>query len=131
MTRFINQLLSTGYLLFAIISLMGIAQAATPIDFGETLSESIDSFIEIDNYTFSVNPNDVILIRINKVSGSFSPEIKLFAPNGTILENKYVSSFEINRTLFERRDQFVAVTLRYLAEHDTKLSNSPAFIAGC
>jgi len=107
-------ILITGLLVLNIISLIGIGQAAIPVDFGETISGSIDSFTEIDNYTFLVNSNDVVLIRITKASGSFSPELKLFAPNGTMIENKYGSSFEIYRALLDSGEYNIQIS-----DHDS------------
>ena len=108
MTRFINQLLSAGYLFFAIISLIGIAQASTPVDFGENNTASIDTEAEMDTYTFSASSGDVILIRMQS-SWSYGPMIKLYAPNGTLISyttgyttyatGYYSSISEITQTL--------------------------------
>jgi len=60
----------------------------TPINFGQTLSASIDMAAEMDTYTFSANTNDTVLIRMTKTSGTLWPGIRLFAPDGTELDQQ-------------------------------------------
>jgi len=71
--------------ILALILLLGGASATTfSIEFGETKSEYINSTAEMDTFTFSANAGDRILIRMDSgwVNG---PEIRLFAPNGTLI----------------------------------------------
>ncbi len=55
--------------LILIIMLTSVTSSATPIDFGQTLSGSIDAAAEMDSYTFSANANDNIVIRVSRTSG--------------------------------------------------------------
>jgi len=66
-----------------------------PIDFGETLSGSIDAAAEMDTYTFTADADDTVLIRMVEASGSLYPEIRLIAPDATILETDYGSPADI------------------------------------
>jgi len=59
------------------------SEDAVPIEFGETLSGSIDVAGETDAYVFSANASDVVLVR---VVGLLYPEIRLYSPNGTKLK---------------------------------------------
>ena len=65
MTRFINQLLSAGYLLFAIISIIGIAQAAT----------------------FTVCPSGCDYLTIQKAINETGPGNIIEVHSGTYFEN--------------------------------------------
>lgn len=64
-----------------------IAQAST-IEFGETVSGSIDSPRETDTYTFTANSGDTILIGMSRVSGDLWPRIRLYDPTGELLHDK-------------------------------------------
>jgi len=55
---------------------------ATPINFGDTISGSIDAAAEIDTYTLSATTDDTILISMNSSWGSLDPEVRLFTPDG-------------------------------------------------
>jgi hypothetical protein len=68
------------------------------IEFGETVYGSIDNPAEQDEYTFSGNVGDVILIRMNDTpSTGFGSEIHLYRPGGTLL----CSDFDVNGYLAE------------------------------
>jgi len=86
-------LLALGVLITAIVSVIGVAQAVTPLEleYGETISGSINSSTEIDTYTFSADSNDTITIRIDGPSShsDLNTEIKLYAPNGTLLTSQW------------------------------------------
>jgi len=59
---------------------------ATPLGFGENKSASIDTKAEMDTYTFSASSEDIVLIRMQS-SWYDGPEIKLYAPNGTLISH--------------------------------------------
>ena len=77
--------------------------STTPITFGQTISGSIDPSTEIDFYTFSANAGDTVIIRLDRTSGSLYPEVRLYAPNGSLLDSQwsYGSSIDIQHTLPE------------------------------
>ena len=59
------------------------------IGFGETISASLDYFLEMDIYTFTADVNDIVLIRMSRASGSLGPQIQLYAADGTELAKAY------------------------------------------
>ena len=66
---------------------------ATTIEFGTTISDSIDFSGEIDSYTFSANIDETILVRMSRASVStLDPEIRLYGPNGNELIKNFVTS---------------------------------------
>ncbi|MBC2706571.1 MAG: hypothetical protein HF977_02425, partial [ANME-2 cluster archaeon] len=95
-------LLALGVIITAIVSIIGVAQAETPIKYGETISGSIDPSTEIDTYTFSADSNDTVIIRVDgpQYSSNLNPEIRLYAPNGTLLTSQWsYDNFEMLHTL--------------------------------
>ncbi|MCD4811280.1 PKD domain-containing protein [bacterium] len=84
-------LLVLGVIIIAIVSVIGVAQAETPIEYGETISGSINYSTEIDTYTFSADSNDTVTIRIDGPSSrsALNTEIRLYAPNGTLLTSQW------------------------------------------
>ncbi len=61
-----------------------------PIQFGETITDSIDFVGDIGNYTFSANAGDTVLIRISELSGiNFDPEVRLYSPSGIELSSAW------------------------------------------
>ncbi len=54
-----------------------------PLDFGTTHSDSIDTPVDTDTYTFDAEMNDRILARIASTSSVFSPRMYLYDPDGT------------------------------------------------
>ena len=58
---------------------------ATPINCGQAITGSIDSVAEMDIHTFTVSANDGVTIRVRKTSGTFTPNIELYGPNGNYL----------------------------------------------
>jgi len=77
-------------------------QSSTHINFGEMVSGSIDYSTEIDTYTFSAYASDTVVIRIDGPSGSYNlnPEIRLYAPNGTLLMSQWnYNNLEMLHTL--------------------------------
>jgi len=59
---------------------------STPIAFGERKNATINSTLEVDPYTFSGSSGDSVLIRSS--SFDIDPEIRLIAPNGTLISQK-------------------------------------------
>ncbi|MBC2698794.1 MAG: PKD domain-containing protein [ANME-2 cluster archaeon] len=95
-------LLALGVIITAIVSIIGVAQAETPIKYGETISGSIDPSTEIDTYTFSADSNDTVIIRVDgpQYSSNLNPEIRLYAPNGPLLTSQWsYDNFEMLHTL--------------------------------
>jgi hypothetical protein len=64
-----------------------IAQVST-INFGETISGSINTSGEIDTYTFSANTGDMILVGMSRVSGDLWQRIRLYDPDGNLLRDE-------------------------------------------
>ena len=78
------------------------AQSSTHINFGETISGSIDPSSEVDTYTFSAHASDTVVIRIDGPSAhnDLNPKIRLYAPNGTLLTSQWsYNNLEILHTL--------------------------------
>jgi putative nucleotidyltransferase with HDIG domain len=76
--------------------------AATPINFGEVISASIASVGESDNYTFSGDVNDTVLVRLEDTGGetSFYAKMGLYAPDGSLVASQYsTGSYEVQQTL--------------------------------
>ena len=70
---------------------------ATSISFGEKYFGAIGFLGGADTYTFLANSGDVILIRMNKVSGApFGSDFKIYSPSGTEL---IAGSIEASYTL--------------------------------
>lgn len=63
-------------------------QQTTPINFGSTTSGFINQPGEIDSYTFTANGGDLILIGLSRVSGDLWPKVRLYSPEGTLLQEK-------------------------------------------
>ncbi|MBN2099421.1 MAG: hypothetical protein JW753_07480 [Dehalococcoidia bacterium] len=73
---------------------------ATPFTFGQTVTTSIALYGEMDSYTFTANAGDDVLVRIGEPAGSIYPEIRLYGPDGTLLQTVYSSSLaEISQSL--------------------------------
>ncbi len=68
--------------------------SATSINFGQTLSGSIEVAAEMDSYTFSANANDNIILRVSRTSGDMWAGVRLYGPDGAKLkeENPWSSS---------------------------------------
>ena len=60
--------------------------SATPISFGQTLSNNINAAAQMDAYTFSASANDNVVFRVSKTSGTLYPGIRLYGPDGTNLK---------------------------------------------
>jgi len=73
---------------------------ATPLGFGETIAETIDNFAEMDTYTIQGEAGDHIFIQIASIW--YGSEIRVYAPNGTLLETKLGSSCVIATPLPEK-----------------------------
>ena len=66
-------------------------EGATQIDFGQTLTASIQSVHEMDTYTFDALAGDVVLIRMNPDPG-LDPEIRIYGPDGSYLHGAATTS---------------------------------------
>ncbi|MBN1138580.1 MAG: hypothetical protein JXM73_18465, partial [Anaerolineae bacterium] len=55
---------------------------SVPIAFGQTLPGSILTGAEMDTYTFTVSPDDKVLVRMSKSSGTMWPEVRVYGPDG-------------------------------------------------
>ncbi|MFX1501934.1 MAG: hypothetical protein ACFFDH_13300, partial [Promethearchaeota archaeon] len=68
------------------VQLVNRPKNATSLSFGENYFGSIESLGGADTYTFIANSGDVILIRMNRVSGApFGSDFKIYSPSGTEL----------------------------------------------
>jgi hypothetical protein len=70
----------------------------TPINCGEAVSGSISPAGEQDSYTFDASANDVITIRVRKISGSLIAYLELYNPSGGLITS---AAGQIDRTLTE------------------------------
>ena len=91
---------------------------AIPANCGQAVSGSITGAGQMAAYTFTGSAGDGITIRILKTSGTLSPYIELYNPNGTIVGTP---TNKINATLTVTggytilvRDQFYLNTGNYL-----------------
>jgi hypothetical protein len=81
-----------------------------PINFGTVTSGSINQPGEIDSYTFSANSGDLILIGATRTSGDLWPRIRLFSPEGTLLQDqKNAVHVEITQELHNLNKIFLPV----------------------
>jgi hypothetical protein len=58
----------------------------TNINYGDCFQSSLSLSGEIDTYMFTGNKDDIITVRMGWISGSFSPQIEVYAPNGSLLK---------------------------------------------
>lgn len=58
------------------------APAATPIQPGTTLIGSISTLVEADIFTFAGVVGEIPVLTATKTSGTFTPEVRLYDPNG-------------------------------------------------
>jgi len=73
---------------------------AIPLSPGQTVSSAIDVSIKMGIYTFTANAGDTILIGMGRVSGSLWPKIRLYDPEGSLLNTESDSYHaEITETL--------------------------------
>ena len=54
---------------------------STQIQYGTCIQGAIDTAGEIDKYTFVGDSGDVVILRMNRTSGSLNPYLELFAPD--------------------------------------------------
>ena len=64
---------------------MNLAAQQTAIKYGDCLQGALNLSGEIDAYMFTGNKDDVITVRMGWASGPFSPQIEVYAPNGSLL----------------------------------------------
>jgi hypothetical protein len=62
---------------------------ATQVKLGEPVSGSIGSGVEADTYVFSGNGGDCLTIWLDKTSGSLTPEVKLYGPDGGLVQTRW------------------------------------------
>jgi type IV pilus biogenesis protein CpaD/CtpE len=73
---------------------------AIPLSPGQTVSSAIDVSVKMGIYTFTANAGDTILIGMGRVSGSLWPKIRLYDPEGGLLNTESDSYHaEITETL--------------------------------
>jgi len=79
-------------LLATSIARPAFALARTPqttiISFGSTTTGSINQPGEVDTYTFSAQNGDRILIGMSRVSGDLWQRVRLYGPDGTLLQDE-------------------------------------------
>src|SRR3989442_116404 len=81
MKSFRSHLFAIGLIL---VSLSSHAWA-TDLPFGEVQTGRISAAAQTNTYTFAANANDVVDFTMVTTSGSLSPKIRLYNPNGTLL----------------------------------------------
>lgn len=67
----------------------GNANAAA---YGDTLPDSIAGGAELDTYTFSGTNGDLLIVRMVETSGNMMPEVRVYAPDGSLLCYHYGNS---------------------------------------
>jgi len=87
--RFIrnSRFIFCGVLFFSIAIFVTPAAADTPIAFGQTLSGTISTFGEIDQYTFDALAGDSLYVLMSTTSG-LDPYFRLYAPDGSLIASK-------------------------------------------
>ena len=74
--------------------------SATPIVYGQSLTDTIDLAAEFEAHTFSASSGDVILARMSSGQCCNGREIRLYGPDGNLLISKSdYSRVEITQTL--------------------------------
>ncbi len=66
---------------------------AANLPFGGTEAGTITLAAQSNSYTFSANANDVVDLTMTTTSGTLSPKIRLYNPNGTLLSTAEDLSF--------------------------------------
>ena len=59
--------------------------AALPLAFGGTATASLDTFGEMDSYSFTANAGDVVRARMSMQSSLHDPRVELFDPFGVLV----------------------------------------------
>ena len=77
----------SGALFFSVFIFVTPAAAGTPIAFGQTLSGTIGTFGEIDQYTFDALAGDSLYVLMSTTSG-LDPYFRLYAPDGSLIASK-------------------------------------------
>jgi len=73
---------------------------ATAINFGQTISGSIDSVAQMDTYTFSASAGDSVLIRMSHTSAFLDPQVRLYGPDGKEVASGWdYSNVEVSHVL--------------------------------
>ena len=72
--------------IFFILVLVPGVLAATPISFGETVSGTISTLGQTDNYTFSATAGDTLVARIRS-SWEYYTVLLLYSPTGTLVSS--------------------------------------------
>lgn len=88
----------------------------TPISFGSTTSGSINQPGEIDTYTFTANSGDYILIGLSRISGDLWPRVRLYSPDGILLQDKsHPVHVEISQELRDLHKAYLPLLIKGLA----------------
>ncbi len=76
---------------------------ATPFAYGQLLTGTVALLSEADTYTFAASAGDAILVGLSDNSGAFGPEMRLYAPDGSLVTSVgaagYINHVELTRTL--------------------------------
>jgi hypothetical protein len=69
------------------VALQRLNNSGSPatISYGQTLSGTINPAAKMDSYTFAATAGDKVLVRMGMASGSLSPALRLYGPDGTKL----------------------------------------------
>jgi hypothetical protein len=65
------------------------SQYRDAISYGQTLTGSLSVAGELDTYTFSASAGDVIVIRMAELTNALEPQLVLYSPGGSVLENEW------------------------------------------
>jgi hypothetical protein len=86
------------------------------LSYGTTTSGAISAIGEIDTYTFVAEGGDSLLISLSRVSGDLWPGIRLYDPNGTLLqEDEDPVHLEITRLIPTIYPTFLPMSLNAAA----------------
>jgi RHS repeat-associated protein/uncharacterized repeat protein (TIGR01451 family) len=68
------------------VYLQGSINPGNPIHIysGQTITTTISARLEMDTYTFEAEAEDLINLRVERLSGEMEPEIWLFSPDGSL-----------------------------------------------
>lgn len=92
----------------------------TALSFGETVSGSIVTPGQTITYTFQANAEDTILIGASRTSDDLWPRVRLYDPNGRLLEDKSSSiHVELVQQLPNRFTTFMPIIIKPQASKAT------------
>ncbi|HEX6290377.1 MAG TPA: hypothetical protein VFZ66_14400 [Herpetosiphonaceae bacterium] len=81
-----------------------VTSCATALDFGETMQCTIDLAGEIDMHTFTAAIDDVVKVRMTRISGTLNPAVHIYDPDGANMCSAFTSEkiVEINNCVIPR-----------------------------